>query len=118
MPARDRGPQVPYRRVADALRARLDAGEWLPGEALPGARVLAGEYGVSHATVSRAVDVLAAEGLADRGPGLGDVRRRTLARREGTLWAHNTHQRQLATASVHGCFRRPPAACAQVGETP
>jgi len=62
MPPRRRGPEVPYRRVADALRARLDAGEWLPGEALPGTRVLAGQYGVSHTTVSRAMDLLAAEG--------------------------------------------------------
>jgi GntR family transcriptional regulator len=61
MPPRRRGPQVPYRAVADALRARLDAGEWLPGEALPGTRVLAAEYGVSHATISRAVDVLVQE---------------------------------------------------------
>ena len=53
MPPRRSGPQVPYRRVADALRGRLDAGEWLPGEALPGARVLAAEYGVSHTTVTR-----------------------------------------------------------------
>jgi len=53
---------VPYRRVAAALRERLDAGEWLPGEALPGARVLAGEYGVSHATVTRALSLLAEEG--------------------------------------------------------
>ena len=62
MPPRRSGPEVPYRRVADALRERLDAGEWLAGEALPGARVLAGEYGVSHATVTRALGVLADEG--------------------------------------------------------
>jgi GntR family transcriptional regulator len=62
MPPRRSGPQVPYRRVADALRERLDAGEWLPGEALPGARVLAGEYGVSHTTISRAFELLAGEG--------------------------------------------------------
>jgi GntR family transcriptional regulator len=62
MPPRRSGPQVPYRRVADALRDRLDSGEWLPGEALPGARVLAGEYGVSHTTISRAMELLAGEG--------------------------------------------------------
>jgi DNA-binding GntR family transcriptional regulator len=53
---------VPYRRVADALRERLDAGEWLPGEALPSVSELAGEYGVSRSTAARAVKVLAAEG--------------------------------------------------------
>jgi GntR family transcriptional regulator len=48
--------------VARLLRERLDAGEFLPGEALPGNRVLATEYGVSHATIGRAVELLAAEG--------------------------------------------------------
>lgn len=62
MPPPRRGSQVPYRRVAGALRERLDAGEWLPGEALPGARVLAAEYAVSHTTIARAVDLLAQEG--------------------------------------------------------
>jgi DNA-binding GntR family transcriptional regulator len=57
-----RTPQVPTQRVADALRARLDAGEWLPGEQLPPARVLAEEYGVSRTTAARAVRVLAGEG--------------------------------------------------------
>ena len=52
---------MPYRRVVDTLRARLDAGEWLPGEALPGARS-PGEYDVSHTTVNRAMDLLAGEG--------------------------------------------------------
>jgi DNA-binding GntR family transcriptional regulator len=57
-----RSPQVPYAAVAGALRARLDEGEWLPGEQLPPARVLAEEYGVSRTTAARAVRVLAEEG--------------------------------------------------------
>lgn len=62
MPPRRRGPQVPYKAIAAALRERLDSGEWLPGEALPSLRVLAGEYGVSQATVNRAIAELAEEG--------------------------------------------------------
>ena len=58
----DRGPKPPYLAVADALRARLDAGEWLPGEALPPAAVLAAEYRTSSSTVGRAVRVLIDEG--------------------------------------------------------
>ena len=53
---------MPYRAVADALRERLEAGEWLPGEALPGLRTLAAEYSVSQATVARAVGLLVEEG--------------------------------------------------------
>jgi DNA-binding GntR family transcriptional regulator len=62
---------VPYRAVADALRERLEAGEWLSGEALPGLRTLAGEYGVSQATVARAVSLLAEEGRVTVVPGWG-----------------------------------------------
>ena len=57
-----RTPQVPYVAVADALRARLDSGEWLPGEQLPSASALGEEYGVSRTTAARAVRVLAEEG--------------------------------------------------------
>jgi GntR family transcriptional regulator len=53
---------VPYRRVAAALRERLDNGEWLPGEALPSVSDLAGQYGVSRSTAARAVKLLASEG--------------------------------------------------------
>ena len=47
--------------VAGALRERLEAGEWLPGEVLPSSAGLADEYGVSRATAARAVRVLAEE---------------------------------------------------------
>jgi DNA-binding GntR family transcriptional regulator len=62
MPPRRRGPQVPYKAIADALRERLDSGEWLPGEALPSLRVLAEQYEVSQATANRAIAELAEEG--------------------------------------------------------
>jgi len=57
-----RKPQVPYLAIADALRERLDEGEWLPGEQMPSATALASEYGVSRTTAARAVRVLADEG--------------------------------------------------------
>ena len=57
-----RTPQVPYLRIADALRDRLDSGEWLPGEQLPSATELAAEYETSRTTAARAVRVLAEEG--------------------------------------------------------
>jgi GntR family transcriptional regulator len=55
-------PRIPYMAVADALRERLDRGEWLPGEQLPSAVTLGAEYGVSASTAAKAVRVLAAEG--------------------------------------------------------
>ena len=67
IPARDHGsvprpPQIPYLAIAGALRDRLDAGEWLPGEQMPSATDVAAEYGVSRTTAARAVRVLADEG--------------------------------------------------------
>jgi GntR family transcriptional regulator len=53
---------VPYLAVAAALRERLDGGEWLPGEVLPGVNALAGQYGVSKSTAGRAISVLVSEG--------------------------------------------------------
>ncbi len=57
-----RQPGIPYLVVAEALRERLDAGEWLPGEQMPSATELAAEYDVSRTTAARAVRVLAEEG--------------------------------------------------------
>jgi DNA-binding GntR family transcriptional regulator len=57
-----RTSQVPYQAIADALRTRLDAGEWLPGEQLPSASQLGAQYNVSRTTAARAVRVLADEG--------------------------------------------------------
>jgi DNA-binding GntR family transcriptional regulator len=54
--------QVPYQAVADALRARLDSGEWLPGEQIPSAAEIGAQYEVSRTTAARAVRVLADEG--------------------------------------------------------
>jgi DNA-binding GntR family transcriptional regulator len=58
-----RGPERPFEIVAADLRRRIAAGEWQPGEALPTVAALAGHYGVSKATVTRTLRILAAEGL-------------------------------------------------------
>jgi GntR family transcriptional regulator len=55
-------PQVPYLRVADALRERLDGGEWLPGEPMPSVSDIGTQYNVSRSTAARAINVLAGEG--------------------------------------------------------
>jgi GntR family transcriptional regulator len=57
--------------VADALRERIDGGEWLPGEALPSLNALAEAYGVSRSTAARAVKVLTDEGRVTVTPGWG-----------------------------------------------
>lgn len=55
-----------YQRLRDALVARA-----VPGQALPSERELTVEYGVSRATVRKAIDTLVADGLLHRVPGVG-----------------------------------------------
>ena len=58
-----RRPTSPYERIAAELRARLDAGEFMAGEALPTMTEIAAKYSVALATAQRAVAVLREEGL-------------------------------------------------------
>ena len=66
-----RGPVPPYLAVANALRVRLDDGEWLPAEPIPSLAELAGQYGVSRGTARRAVGILVAEGRLTVAQGWG-----------------------------------------------
>ena len=63
------GPR--YRQIADALRARIQAGEFPAGGKLPSIGALHGEYGVAPATVDRALEVLRKEGIAETVHGAG-----------------------------------------------
>ncbi|MFI8530536.1 GntR family transcriptional regulator [Streptomyces aquilus] len=62
---------APYLAVADALRARILAGEWAVGGRLPSRARLAEEYGVGRNVTQRAVDRLIAEGLLEGRAGSG-----------------------------------------------
>lgn len=60
-----------YIRVRSELVARLTSGEWKPGAMLPGDAALAAEMGVSHGTMRKVVDSLAADGVLRRHQGKG-----------------------------------------------
>lgn len=63
-PARPGRPQsydAGYRKIADALRERIETGEFMPGAVLPSFRALAKAYSVSEITVRGAMDVLKSE---------------------------------------------------------
>ena len=60
-----------YARIEAALRARIAAGEWAPGAALPTEPALAAEYGVSQGTLRRALAALEAQKLIARRQGAG-----------------------------------------------
>jgi GntR family transcriptional regulator len=69
----DSAPQFSplYRQIADRLTARLDGGEWKPGEAIPSELDLAARFKVSQGTVRKAIDALAAANLVVRRQGRG-----------------------------------------------
>ncbi|MEY9996839.1 GntR family transcriptional regulator [Streptomyces sp. V4I8] len=63
--------EAPYLAVADALRARVLAGEWEIGERLPSRVRLAEEYGVGRNVMQRAMDRLIIDGLLEGRAGSG-----------------------------------------------
>jgi len=60
-----------YVQVKDLLIQRMVRGDWGPGEPLPTETALAEEFRVSHGTVRKALDKLAAENLVVRQQGRG-----------------------------------------------
>jgi DNA-binding FadR family transcriptional regulator len=67
------------KRKADSietdLRARLEKGEWQPGDHLPDERSLARHYGAARNTVRRAIAQLEADNLVERRVGSGTIAR-------------------------------------------
>jgi DNA-binding GntR family transcriptional regulator len=69
-----RDPRQTARWVSDRLRERIEAGEWISGQQLPTSRELAETYAVSLPTITKAIRVLADEGLVEVHPGWGVFR--------------------------------------------
>lgn len=55
-----------WEEIRAAIRARIEAREWRPGDLIPGEEALAQGYGVARATVNRALRDLAEAGLVER----------------------------------------------------
>lgn len=71
-----------HAQLYDALRDRIQRGEFAPGDRLPTESELVTLYGVSRMTVRRALDELRRDGLVERKPALGTfVRDQPLAAR-------------------------------------
>lgn len=60
-----------YAQLERALRERIEAGEFKPGESLPTEEALGRTYGVSRITVRRALENLCSELLLERRHGVG-----------------------------------------------
>lgn len=85
--------QPKYRQIADALRTAIDAGEYRPGDRLPGENPLAAEHGVAAMTARQALNALKNEGLVESRKGAGffvrsfkPIRRRSIARLAREHW--------------------------------
>ncbi|MBL1105525.1 GntR family transcriptional regulator [Streptomyces sp. 5-8] len=61
------------RQLADLLRRQILTGAYQDGGTLPHESILATDYRASRNTVRQALDLLRAEGLVDRLPGVGTV---------------------------------------------
>jgi GntR family transcriptional regulator len=76
---------IRYQRIADELRARIEAGEYLAGRLLPSEAELSQQYQASRVTIRRALEALRAEGLVSSRQGFGwfvatDLLRQSLGR--------------------------------------
>ncbi|MEV1052129.1 GntR family transcriptional regulator [Streptomyces sp. ICN441] len=87
------GRQPKYQRIADALKAAIQAGEYAPGDRLPGENDLMVEYEVARMTARQALSVLQNEGIAEARKGAGvfvrafkPLRRRGIQRLAQEQW--------------------------------
>jgi GntR family transcriptional regulator len=65
------GPVAPYRQLAEILRARIESGQYRPGERIPTESELVEEFELARSTVRRAVGVLREDGLVQTVPQRG-----------------------------------------------
>ncbi len=64
-------PLPPYEQIAQYYRDKIKSGELVDGDRLPSIRQIAEEWNVAHATASKVLRALAAEGLVKILPGSG-----------------------------------------------
>jgi len=64
-------PMPLYRRIYSDLKAKIEGGDYAPGDRLPSELELTRKYGVSRITSRQALDLLCSEGLLIRRQGMG-----------------------------------------------
>ncbi|MER0476933.1 GntR family transcriptional regulator [Streptomyces sp. Edi2] len=72
-------PRPKHTRIADKIRAAIDAGDLQPGQRLPSEDELAAEHRVSHVTAARAVALLKVQGYLEGRRGSGVYVQKQLA---------------------------------------
>ena len=97
-----------YAQVKDLLIQRLVRGDWGPGDPLPTETTLAREFKVSHGTVRKALDKLAADNMVVRQQGRGTFVVSHTPQRALFHFFHlvgNDGRRQLPDARLLSCTR-------------
>ncbi|MCX5132198.1 GntR family transcriptional regulator [Streptomyces sp. NBC_00340] len=121
----DRRPK--YQRIADSLREAIQAGEYGPGDRLPGENDLMAAHSVARMTARQALGVLQSEGIAESRKGAGVfVRAFRPLRRKGiqrlsqdqwgtgrSIWADEVEDRPLVVDQVTVTEEEAPAAIGQ-----
>ncbi|MFI7098945.1 GntR family transcriptional regulator [Streptomyces sp. NPDC050161] len=106
--------QPKYQRIAADLKAAIEAGDYLPGDRLPGENTLMATYEVARMTARQAIGVLQSEGLTEARKGAGVfVRDFRPLRRQGikrlsqeqwgngrSIWATDTEGRSVEVDQV------------------
>ncbi|MFB6559238.1 GntR family transcriptional regulator [Streptomyces sp. NPDC056400] len=106
--------QPKYQRIADALRAAIQAGEYGPGDRLPGENDLMATYEVARMTARQALGVLQNEGLTEARKGAGvfvrafkPLRRRGIQRLAQeqwgsgrSVWSADSEDRELVVDQI------------------
>ncbi|MFI9061396.1 GntR family transcriptional regulator [Streptomyces sp. NPDC053429] len=120
--------QPKYQRIAAALKAAIESGEYGPGDRLPGENDLMATYGVARMTARQALGVLRSEGLIEARKGAGVfVREFRLIRRRGiqrlgtdvwgggrSIWAADTEDREPEVELLGVTEEAAPEAVARV----
>ena len=88
-----------YRQIANRLRAAVRAGEYEPGDRLPGENDLMATYGVARMTARQAIGVLTTEGVAEARKGSG-VYARDFTPVIRSALTRLSHERWSAGASI------------------
>lgn len=98
--ARQPGERALYRQIADQIRDHIATHGLGPGDRLPSEPEISERFGVARATVSKALDTLAREGLVSRRQGSGTfVARPPMARQLPELTSFTEHVRSLGRKS-------------------
>ncbi len=110
-------------RIADAIRARIQSGEYPPGAKLPGLPALAETYSASPVTVRLALARLRQEGLIMSQQGVGNfvratppVRRLGIGRYSRSVWGGSNPQPLLAAEA--GRQGRAAEQATEAGQVP